>query len=642
MPPCPNNNFHDGECIQMSTTGNKLPNHESQTELKKKLKSTATSSPFLCSNSSWCFDLEDLSPSTIFEWMGKKAESETGTTTTSDSTVDNCASNKGSFTARWPELSDPCQLAVTRCNIDPFDRYVILHETLLDGLLKEARHRKAGNSLQERKKVKDKRSRRSPITTRSVYSAYSHKNKTSLVMDSSFQSATPLLRKRSDQNKLSLRNCLRKRVKVSQLLYWKQRQKTSAIVATPNRTPKKDTRKLQASPDSICTHQSWSSNRKDSAAHFNVEVLYPGVHLQKDKGNGMPLGKEISAKGRNSVLHKLREKIDIMIEIETNKSSAVLKRTGAVGIQICDDTYETRSTIGVKMGFISMSYGILLQWKRDKMVHFICLRKMCTSAFMEEIKNLIKLNSKLSQSMSISPCESVSETDQKDQQQFKSALSQSPSEDSAVCSVDTKLLKYARNNHDNRVEGSKPNLLPPFLVRKPNSFPPATLEVIVLRARGLQTKRLSSKERWFNSYVRVSIGDSSFKTNIVHLSKNPIFGGCRGDQNHCILDCSKDTLKVEIFEWKPTARTRLIGLCHLPLSLVEPQPQTGNISAKEVTLPCKMVCVPEGPNGSIPFGSVSLSLIRRDDHAYWVKRELRERNRFKKNFRGWGRNASVK
>lgn len=637
MPLCPNKKFLDGECIQVLTVDDSPVEDESRNKPEETRKSKTTSSQFFCSDSSWCFGLENVTPTSIFEWIGRKSEGATGKDITSESTVDTCFSKGVTFTASWPELRDPINLTVNRCNIHPFDNYAILHETLIDGLLKEARQRKAGNSSPERIIAKDKRTKRSPISTRSVrsYSAYSHKTRALSVMDISFQSTSPLLKKSPKQNKLSLRKLFKKRVKVPQLLEWKRQQKKHPIITTPEREPKKDVRQLQATPDSTCTTQSWSSQRYTSASHFNVDVIYPEVHLQKDKGNGKLIGEDISAKGRNSVLQKLREKMDIIIELETNKSSAVLKRIEAVGVQINDDIYETRSTIGVKMGFISLSYGILLQWKNDKMVHFICLRKMCTRSFMDEINDMVKRNLKLSKSISTSPCQSLSENDQQYKEQFHSPMSQSISEVSPIGSFDRKILKYATNDHENRAEGSKPNLKPPYLIKRPDSFPQATLEVTVLRARGLQTKRVSSKERWFNSNVRVSIGESSFRTNTVRFSKNPIFGGCKGNQNQCILYCTEETLKVEIFEWTPTSRSKLIGLCHLPLSLLEPQPQTGNISAKEVTLPCKMICAPEGPNGSIPFGSVSLSLIRRDANAYWIKKELRERNRIKRSFKGW-------
>eukprot|EP00560_Eucampia_antarctica_P004342 CAMPEP_0197835858 /NCGR_PEP_ID=MMETSP1437-20131217/27169_1 /TAXON_ID=49252 ORGANISM="Eucampia antarctica, Strain CCMP1452" /NCGR_SAMPLE_ID=MMETSP1437 /ASSEMBLY_ACC=CAM_ASM_001096 /LENGTH=250 /DNA_ID=CAMNT_0043441577 /DNA_START=30 /DNA_END=779 /DNA_ORIENTATION=+ len=250
---------------------------------------------------------------------------------------------------------------------------------------------------------------------------------------------------------------------------------------------------------------------------------------------------------------------------------------------------------------------------------------MCTNSFMSEINDLAKLNLKFSKSMPTFP----------NQNQLVCELS---SLGSSCHSIDMDKSKLPNRLHSNTEEyvsnGNKSQLQPPYLVPRMKFFPTATLEVTVLRARGLQTKREGYKERWFNSSVRVSIGEKNFRTKTVRLTKNPTFEGSRG-KNHGILDCTEDNLKVEIFDWTPQARSRLIGFCHLPISLVEAQPINGDIPANEVTLPCKMICVPEGSNSSVPFGSVSLSLIRRDAYACWVKEELRERMKESNNNLNW-------
>ena len=60
----------------------------------------------------------------------------------------------------------------------------------------------------------------------------------------------------------------------------------------------------------------------------------------------------------------------------TNETAALSEKRRAM--------VETRSLLTLRMGFVSMSYGILLQWDSEqKLVDLIVLRKMCRDDFLE-------------------------------------------------------------------------------------------------------------------------------------------------------------------------------------------------------------------------------------------------------------------
>lgn len=128
------------------------------------------------------------------------------------------------------------------------------------------------------------------------------------------------------------------------------------------------------------------------------DYLEESVELQKDKGKGLPLGTAICAKGRPAVLEKLRAKMKILAQVVLDGKSASLKRKHATITQETPNV-ETRSLLEIKMGFLSMQYGILLHWTPQGRVSFCVLRKQCADVFYRQSipRTLIsqQVNSKL-------------------------------------------------------------------------------------------------------------------------------------------------------------------------------------------------------------------------------------------------------
>jgi len=121
--------------------------------------------------------------------------------------------------------------------------------------------------------------------------------------------------------------------------------------------------------------------------------------LQKDSGKGVDPGAGISASGRESAMAKLIEKMDLLAEVEHEGSfsNAVLTRVQAKNMTQCrrdlnfgfdplheSGFVETRSMLAVKMGFVSLKYGIMVHWNKSTgLAELIVLRKMCPDSFMK-------------------------------------------------------------------------------------------------------------------------------------------------------------------------------------------------------------------------------------------------------------------
>lgn len=133
-----------------------------------------------------------------------------------------------------------------------------------------------------------------------------------------------------------------------------------------------------------------------------VYFLHENVELQKDSGKGLDIGKSISASGRDDTLKKLNDKMDILAEMERddNWSNATVTRIPAKNITLekcksrggmnVEQYYkrqgyiETRSMLAVKLGYISLKYGILVHWNtHSDLADLILLRKNCPESFMK-------------------------------------------------------------------------------------------------------------------------------------------------------------------------------------------------------------------------------------------------------------------
>ncbi len=165
-----------------------------------------------------------------------------------------------------------------------------------------------------------------------------------------------------------------------------------------------------SSDHSSCTSLTNFTNDRSGNGFGLGDIAHSFLHthcqLQKDSGKGSPAGTAVTAHGRENAMAKLVEKMDLLAEVEQEGSfaNAVLTRVPAKNMTSMqrrrdfdgddddyldnDSTYkgfiETRSMLAVKMGFMSLRYGVLVHWNRNSgLAELIVLRKMCSDAFMK-------------------------------------------------------------------------------------------------------------------------------------------------------------------------------------------------------------------------------------------------------------------
>ncbi len=160
-----------------------------------------------------------------------------------------------------------------------------------------------------------------------------------------------------------------------------------------------------SSPYSHPSSTSSPTNNTSSPTIPNIQsFLDINVKLQKDSGKGKTIGQSISANGRENALKKLNDKMDILAEVDRDDkwSKATLTRVPAKNMTDYYDHHhhptdsrnaqhgskkgyiETRSMLAVKLGFVTLKYGILVHWNASTgLAELILLRKSCPESFMK-------------------------------------------------------------------------------------------------------------------------------------------------------------------------------------------------------------------------------------------------------------------
>lgn len=312
--------------------------------------------------------------------------------------------------------------------------------------------------------------------------------------------------------------------------------------------------------------------------------LHPHCRMQKDKGKGEEVGSHICAKGRDACLEKFREKMRVLTEVAMGDKPATMKRRKARVMKNYENFCETRSLIELRMGFLSMQYGILLRWDVNAKVTLIVLRKMCHDKFYPSLN-----------------------------QGNRIVKTRSHMDDSISCSSD---MVGSDNAILHRSNGTEVTLLsPPYRVTRPEKFDPTTLHISVACAVGL-----SRKSNWT---VQIVYGENTEDINMVWNSKLKCTVPKIGEPiTHEINDTSSlgvSGIEVHLFEQKPLSRKhqqRLVSSMEIPLRSLEPQ-GSDQVKPIRVTIPCR-----HDQDASI---ALDLSLI--SDYSAWLKKELDARRR---------------
>lgn len=332
---------------------------------------------------------------------------------------------------------------------------------------------------------------------------------------------------------------------------------------TPPRFGRISTHSTEASVSTISFADLDSKQFQDPSSYF-----HPHCRMQKDKGLGEPVGSNICAKGREACLDKLRAKMRLLAKhalSETSKAS--VKRKNAAVSERNSNFVETRSLVELRMGFLSMQYGVLLRWDAGNTgtIILIVLRKMCHDTFLPR-KPIV-----------VSP---------------PKPLSTSSSE------------MGIGSRQSDRIRASL--LKPPFLVQTPAVFSASALEVRVASASGL-----NPRSTWI---IQLAYEDclENFVLSPAGSSFVPI------ERDLCLTRVLRETqapttLEVKLFERRRRQQRRLVIARRVPLDGLQPQYTRGHRHYKRI------------PLALTHDSKVHLEVIFMSDSLAWLQDELQTR-----------------
>ena len=357
--------------------------------------------------------------------------------------------------------------------------------------------------------------------------------------------------------------------------------------------------------------------------------LHPLCRMQKDKGKGEEVGANICAKGQDACLDKLRVKMRLLTDfvLDPSKGPATMKRKRARISQQYDNFTETRSIIELKMGFLSMTYGVLLRWDTSAtgQATLVVLRKMCHDSFYPRDPQRLPL-----------PSSSLHAPRRPLHPRSGGGGMASPSSSSYIRDV----MIDAKNALLQRPDGTEVALLePPYRIPRPPTFDPSFLLARVVYAAGLNRRSLWTIKLAYSgsndatTTVSVSLGWDETKRCFLPEPTTTTKGGATAVPPFPLLKCPLQSLSpfpltLRLYEHRLRRRShqRLVATISVPLSTLEPQPQQ---SASPVRL-----LVPCGTGGSDtvdPTSSsssavvVALGVALCSDYGYWLHKELEAR-----------------
>ena len=331
-----------------------------------------------------------------------------------------------------------------------------------------------------------------------------------------------------------------------------------------------------------------------------ASFIHSQCRLQKDKGKGEPAGSNICAKGREHCLAKLEQKMALLTRVafgeeNKNKGTADMKRRPARIAEEFPNFAETRSVIELRMGFMSMQYGILLRWdtSRTGKVTLVVLRKMCHESFYAKCKK------------------NPPQLPHPRRPLAAKKMAQLPTEPSSLV-----VRNVVDGNHAilQRPGGMEVALLEsPYRVDRPDVFRPSLLTVAVQNGSGLRRKsnwtvQLSYDGKTENILLTLDSGQGTFTPKLGDKLKYEI-----------PIDGSLDlpALGVRLYEHRKRKPRKCVGQMNVPLTGLEPQSTSQDPTPNYM----KVVCSHD------PDACVTLSVMLESEYALWLRNELDARRR---------------
>jgi hypothetical protein len=327
-------------------------------------------------------------------------------------------------------------------------------------------------------------------------------------------------------------------------------------------------------------------------------MVHPDCKLQKDKGKGEPLGSAISATGRDACLDKLRQKMELLMQValgEDRKGPTGMKRRSAKVSEERANFVETRSMIELRLGFLSMQYGVLIQWDslQTGKIMFIVLRKMCHDSFYN------KLVARPSDPQHQHPSTATTIT--------RKQLEAPPL-----------VIRNLNGNHAiyQRPSGTEVVFVdPPYRIPQPEVFAPSVLSVEINHAVGL-----SKNSSWT---ISLTFDKNTEELPLFHMAEKHQWQPRQSNTMHWemadVTSFDLAGLEIRLFEQRKGLRVqnRLAATMTMPLGGLVAQPSTSQANSWQVTIPCS----------HDQKASVTFSFSHQSDYAHWLYKELDARRR---------------
>lgn len=329
------------------------------------------------------------------------------------------------------------------------------------------------------------------------------------------------------------------------------------------------------------------------------DYLHPGCILQKDKGRGDPLGHAISAKGREACLDKLRDKMALVVQVagEEHKPSTGMKRRPAKLSQHTSSLVETRSIIELRMGFLSLQYGLLLHWDSNNKITFIVLRKMCHDSFYTKIPAILH-------------------SDKLQRKHRNANVRRKPLRSSLPLVIHTSVGNQAVYQ---RPEGTEVVLLnPPYRVPQQNDFPPSNLTIIIHSIMGLSDHAKWSLSFTFDGHTEVARLQYNQERGFLENLSAPMKWQLNPAKINSVALAGLD---IRLFKQSrsrnkklqtPTLPSRLVASMTLPLGELVAQPAVKPSTLLHLTMP-----FPHDTNTQL-----TLELVHESEYSHWLYNEL--------------------
>uniref|UniRef100_A0A7S3DRS6 Uncharacterized protein n=1 Tax=Entomoneis paludosa TaxID=265537 RepID=A0A7S3DRS6_9STRA len=315
------------------------------------------------------------------------------------------------------------------------------------------------------------------------------------------------------------------------------------------------------------------------------QFLHDHVRMQKDKGRGEEPGSLICAKGEDACLDKFRAKMRLLCNTAIQEKGASMKRRPARVSVHLDNFVETRSILEVRLGFLSMMYGILLRWDTNitGKITLVVLRKMCHESFYPRAV--------------AAPINTIGSSGS-DGSETEELISYSLSKERSAARV------IAGDAIIDWPDGTEVTMLePPFLIPRPDQFRPSRLSVTTLSAIGLDRKSSWTVEFKLDLQQVVSI-NLTYDHSMAHFVPKASWKGINYD-----LEALDTALDVSLYQLR-SRRRKCIGTMQVPLSNlpVRKDPVT------HLSFPCKNA-------------RIEMDIFLESESLEWTQNELEARRK---------------